>query len=62
MWDLPGLGLEPVSHELAGGLVTTTPPGKPLQGCLNVEEGEGRLEPPPHLPPQKKNPVTCFAE
>ena len=30
MWDLPGPGLEPVSPALAGGFLTTTPPGKPL--------------------------------
>ena len=29
MWDLPGLGLEPVSPALAGGFSTTAPPGKP---------------------------------
>ena len=29
MWDLPGPGLEPVSPELAGGFLTTAPPGKP---------------------------------
>ena len=29
MWDLPGPGLEPVSLALAGGFLTTTPPGKP---------------------------------
>ena len=28
MWDLPGPGLEPVSPALAGGLLTTAPPGK----------------------------------
>ena len=28
MWDLPGPGLEPVSPALAGGLLTTVPPGK----------------------------------
>ena len=28
MWDLPGPGLEPVSPALAGGFVTTAPPGK----------------------------------
>ncbi|KAJ8779522.1 hypothetical protein J1605_012406 [Eschrichtius robustus] len=28
MWDLPGPGLEPVSPALAGGFLTTTPPGK----------------------------------
>ena len=29
MWDLPEPGLEPVSPALAGGLLTTAPPGKP---------------------------------
>ena len=33
MWDLPGPGLEPVSPALAGGFLTTAPPGKPhLEG------------------------------
>ena len=31
MWDLPGPGLEPVSSALAGGFLTTAPPGKCLQ-------------------------------
>ena len=30
MWDLPGPGLEPVSHALAGGFLTTVPPGESL--------------------------------
>ena len=30
MWDLPGPGLKPVSHTLAGGFLTTAPPGKPF--------------------------------
>ena len=30
MWDLPEPGLEPVSPALAGGFLTTAPPGKPL--------------------------------
>ena len=30
MWDLPGLGHEPVSPALAGGFLTTAPPGKPF--------------------------------
>ena len=30
MWDLPGPGLEPMSPALAGGFLTTEPPGKPL--------------------------------
>ena len=28
MWVLPGPGLEPVSPALAGGFLTTAPPGK----------------------------------
>ena len=28
VWDLPGPGLEPMSPALAGGLLTTAPPGK----------------------------------
>ena len=31
MWDLPRPGLEPVSPALAGGFLTTAPPGKPLK-------------------------------
>ena len=30
MWDLPRPGLEPVSPSLAGGFLTTVPPGKSL--------------------------------
>ena len=30
MWDPPGPGLEPVSPALAGGFLTTVPPGKPI--------------------------------
>ena len=32
MWDLPGPGLKPVSPALAGGFLTTVPPGKPQEG------------------------------
>ena len=36
IWDLPGPGLEPVSPALAGGFLTTVPPGKsPKYGILN---------------------------
>ena len=28
MWDLPGPGIEPMSPALAGGFLTTEPPGK----------------------------------
>ena len=30
MWDLPGPGLEPMSPALAGGFLTSVPPGKSL--------------------------------
>ena len=39
MWDLPGPGLEPMFPALAGGFLTTAPPGKSLSYCL-----EGRLQ------------------
>ena len=29
VWELPGPGLEPLSPTLAGGFLTTAPPGKP---------------------------------
>ena len=34
MWDLPGPGLEPVSPALAGGFLTTAPPGKSPVCCF----------------------------
>ena len=34
MWDLPGPGLKPVSPTLAGGFLTTVPPGKPTYDVL----------------------------
>ena len=34
MWDLPGPGLEPVSPALAGGFLTTAPPGKSHIQCF----------------------------
>ena len=34
MWDLPRAGLEPVSPALAGGFLTTAPPGKSLVSLL----------------------------
>ena len=34
MWDLPGPGLEPVSPALAGGFLTTVPPGR--SSCLHL--------------------------
>ena len=35
MWDLPRPGLEPVSPALAGGFLTTAPPGKPCWKIFN---------------------------
>ena len=40
MWDLPRAGLEPMSPALAGGFLTTAPPGKPLPFAF----GEGLWE------------------
>ena len=34
MWDLPGPGIEPVSPALAGGFLTTLPPGKSPEHCI----------------------------
>ena len=34
MWDLPGPGVKPVSPALAGGFLTTEPPGKPCRWFL----------------------------
>ena len=45
MWDLPGPGLEPVSPALAGGFLTTAPPGEAPEMALNktqVEYGMGQ--------------------
>ena len=36
MWDLPGPGLEPVSPALAGGFLTTVPPGKSKVAFLQL--------------------------
>ena len=36
MWDLPGPGIEPMSPALAGGFLTTVPPGKPYKPILNL--------------------------
>ena len=37
MWDLPGPGLEPVSPALAGGFLTTEPPGSPAVGFYYID-------------------------
>ena len=36
MWDLPMPGFEPVSPALAGGFLTTAPPGKPLPQSYSI--------------------------
>ena len=36
MWDLPGPGFKPVSLALAGGFLTTVPPGKPHPLNINL--------------------------
>ena len=48
MWDLPGPGRKPVSPALAGGFLTTAPPGKPLNNFLkdSWRQMEGRREQP----------------
>ena len=38
MWDLPGPGLEPMSPTLAGGFLTTAPPGK--SGVSSYDEAK----------------------
>ena len=39
MWDLPGPGLERVSPALAGGFLTTAPPGRyPHPPAVNSED------------------------
>ena len=40
MWDLPRPGLEPVSPALAGGFLTTEPPGKPYLRNFDVPFGD----------------------
>ena len=42
MWDLPGPGLEPVFPALAGGFLTTAPPGKPEGGVLRQDTSRER--------------------
>ena len=48
MWDLPGSGLEPMSPALAGGFLTTAPPGKPLAGGFLTTAPPGKSH-DPHL-------------
>ena len=39
-WDRPGPGLEPMSPALAGGFLTTVPPGKPVP-CFFLHFADG---------------------
>ena len=48
MWDLPGPGLEPVSPALAGGFLTTAPPGKPLTKSFDLLTHFTHFSNPPH--------------
>ena len=48
MWDLPGPGIEPVSAALAGGFLTTAPPGKSQKcniSCVSVLQSKCTLWP-----------------
>ena len=65
MWDLPRPGLEPVSPALAGGFLTTLPPGKPLKyfnknntcSSLKVKLQQWKTE---VLPPPSPIPISIF--
>ena len=46
MWNLPGLGMEPVSPALAGGFLSTGPPGKSRLYSFLITK---RLLPTPHF-------------
>ena len=52
MWNLPEPELEPVSPALAGGFLTTAPPGKSQEGYLN----EGDLRRTPEATPLELRP------
>ena len=43
MWDLAGPGLEPVPPALAGGFLTTAPPGKSLGLVFETEDSAETL-------------------
>ena len=49
MWDLPGPGLEPVSPALAGGFLTTAPPGKPLKSNFFISLPRGKEDSDPEF-------------
>ena len=41
LWDLPGPRIEPLSPALAGGFLTTEPPGKSLYYCFQNQSSDG---------------------
>ena len=43
MWDLPGPGIEAVSFALAGGFLTSGPPGKPRPTDILHEVHQGYM-------------------
>ena len=43
MWDLPGPGIEPMSFTLAGGFLTSGPPGKPRPTDILHEVHQGYM-------------------
>ena len=50
IWTLPGPGIEPVSPALAGGFLTTGPPGKHLCVCVCEVKGLMSVVCPSHCP------------
>ena len=49
MWDLPGPGVKPVSPALAGGFLTTDPPGKPYRWFLRRGGVAQMVKNPPEI-------------
>ena len=41
MWDLPGPWIEPTSPAVAGGFLTTGPPGKSVSVLKSKNYGDG---------------------
>ena len=56
MWDLPQLGIEPVSPALAGGFFTIEPPGKPSETIGLVKKFIQTFSPLLYLQKQKVEP------
>ena len=60
MWDLPGPGLEPVSPALAGGFLTTVPPGKPGPRLSKQNLSDLTPHPQPQSPPRSHIPASSW--